>query len=68
MYLSKSIGGETNFPYAELKVEPSVGKAIIWHNVDEQGNVDTSTFHEATPVIEGEKWIATKWLRAGTFR
>ncbi len=70
MYLNTVSGsGETNFPYADLRIEPKEGKAIIWHNIDEQGNIDKSTFHEAVPVGDGvEKWIATKWLRAGTFR
>jgi hypothetical protein len=27
------------------------------------GIEDVRSLHEAEPVIEGEKWIATKWLR-----
>ena len=67
IYLNTSQGGETYFPHMNLRVEPKEGKAIVWYNIDPQGNIDTSTFHEATPVVEGEKWIATKWLRANTF-
>ncbi len=28
----------------------------------------TRTLHGGAPVIEGEKWIATKWLRERTFQ
>ncbi len=27
----------------------------------------TRTLHGGAPVIEGEKWVATKWLREGVF-
>jgi prolyl 4-hydroxylase len=27
------------------------------------GQIDPSTLHGGSPVIEGEKWIATKWIR-----
>ena len=27
----------------------------------------TKTLHGGAPVLAGEKWVATKWLRAGRF-
>ncbi len=27
----------------------------------------TLSLHGGAPVIEGEKWVATKWLRQGVF-
>ncbi len=27
----------------------------------------TQTLHGGSPVLEGEKWVATKWLRQGVF-
>ena len=27
----------------------------------------TRTLHGGAPVIEGEKWVATKWMRVGVF-
>jgi prolyl 4-hydroxylase len=27
----------------------------------------TRTLHGGAPVLEGEKWVATKWLREGAF-
>jgi prolyl 4-hydroxylase len=70
MYLNSlaSAGGETYFPYLNLKIEPMTGRAIVWYNVDENGEIDRSTFHEARPVEKGEKWIATKWLREHKFK
>jgi prolyl 4-hydroxylase len=70
MYLNSltSAGGETYFPYTNLKIEPVAGKSLIWYNVDDNGEVDPSTFHEAKPVKKGEKLIATKWLREHKFQ
>lgn len=69
LYLNTlSSGGETYFPYIDLNVEPKEGRAIIWHNVDENGNIDNSMFHEGKPVEKGEKWIATNWLREYEFK
>lgn len=58
-----SAGGETYFPQMDLKIRPKEGLAVIWHNIDENGNVDKTTYHEAIPIQAGEKWIATTWLR-----
>lgn len=58
-----SMGGETYFPQMDLKISPKEGMALIWYNVDENGNVDKTTYHEAMPVRAGEKWIVTTWLR-----
>jgi prolyl 4-hydroxylase len=68
IYLNSSKGGETFFPNVDMSVQPIAGRAICWSNVDRDGKIDTSTYHEATPVNEGEKWIATKWLRERAFR
>jgi prolyl 4-hydroxylase len=27
----------------------------------------TKTLHGGTPVLAGEKWVATKWMRQGVF-
>jgi prolyl 4-hydroxylase len=29
---------------------------------------DTLTLHGGTPVAEGEKWIATRWMRERPYR
>lgn len=59
-------GGETFFPKAKIKVKPIKGRAIIWRNVysETDHTPNPMTFHSAEPVVKGEKWIATKWVRA----
>ena len=69
-------GGETHFTRVPnedktdaLKIKPKAGRAIMWWNVDEQGNLDKDTLHEGCdPTVPGEpKLIFTKWIREGTF-
>lgn len=55
-------GGETNFPYlANLTISPKLGRALLWPNVlnDDPDTWDDRMFHQAMPVIKGEKYGAT---------
>jgi prolyl 4-hydroxylase len=56
-------GGGTLFPEIGLEVVPSAGSAVFFSypNLFFAKN----TLHAGLPVIEGEKWIATKWMRQG---
>ena len=56
-------GGYTHFPLADLSIKPEKGKAIFFYNVDHLGNIDEMSLHAGMPVLEGEKWIITRWLR-----
>jgi prolyl 4-hydroxylase len=56
-------GGETFFPSFDLKVQPKAGRAVLWRNVLADGSLNTKTIHSGLPPENGEKWIATKWLR-----
>ena len=68
MYLyTTEAGGETIFPRLDIKVKPVRGNALLFYNCDAHGVVDTRTLHGGAPVIGGEKWIATRWLRQGRF-
>ena len=60
-------GGETIFPKADLKVHPQKGKAVMFFNVDSNGKEDPMSFHGGAPVLKGEKWIMTRWMRPGVF-
>ncbi len=60
-------GGETIFPKADLKVTPEKGKAVLFFNVDPNGKEDPMSFHGGAPVLKGEKWIITRWMRQGVF-
>ncbi|MFV0680645.1 2OG-Fe(II) oxygenase [Ottowia sp.] len=66
MYLNDPIkGGGTTFPDVHLQVAPRRGNAVFFSY--ERADPSTRTLHGGAPVIEGEKWIATKWLREGEF-
>ena len=68
MYLNTPTrGGETIFPRANVSVTPVKGTAVLFYNCTPSGETDSLTLHGGAPVIEGEKWIATKWLREREF-
>ena len=67
MYLSEpEKGGGTTFPSVFFEVAPKRGNAVFFSY--ERPHPSTKTLHGGAPVIAGEKWIATKWLREGEFR
>jgi len=67
MYLSEpEKGGGTTFPNVFLEVAPKRGNAVFFSY--ERPHPSTKTLHGGAPVIAGEKWIATKWLREGEFK
>ena len=55
-------GGETQFVKLKQNVYPKKGTAVVWCNIKEDGTPDEMTMHQGSPVIEGEKWIITKWF------
>jgi prolyl 4-hydroxylase len=67
MYLnSPEKGGGTTFPDVGLEVGPVKGNAVFFSY--ERPHPSTKTLHGGAPVIAGEKWVATKWLREGEFK
>jgi prolyl 4-hydroxylase len=66
MYLrTPSKGGGTVFPAIGLEVMPQQGSGVFFSYA--KPDPSTQTLHGGMPVIEGEKWIATKWLRERKF-
>ncbi|KAJ8501158.1 hypothetical protein OPV22_011710 [Ensete ventricosum] len=79
MYLTDvDEGGETFFPQAGsgecscggikvkgLCLKPRKGDAILFWSMGLDGQSDPNSLHGACPVVKGEKWSATKWLRQG---
>lgn len=66
MYLNMPAkGGATTFPDAALEIAPIKGNAVFFSY--ERPHPSTRTLHGGAPVIEGEKWVATKWLRESRF-
>jgi prolyl 4-hydroxylase len=54
-------GGATNFPDVGLEVAAVKGNAVFFSY--DRAEASTGTLHGGMPVIAGEKWVATKWLR-----
>jgi prolyl 4-hydroxylase len=61
-------GGQTVFPRAGVSITPEKGKAVLFYNVDDQGEIDPESLHGGAPVLKGEKWLVTRWLRENAFR
>lgn len=67
MYLNTPAkGGGTTFPDVGLEVAPVKGNAVFFSY--DRPHASTKTLHGGAPVIEGEKWVATKWLRERRFQ
>jgi len=58
-------GGATIFPDVQFDVAPVKGNAVFFSY--DRAHPATRSLHGGAPVIEGEKWVATKWLREGRF-
>lgn len=66
MYLSTpQRGGATVFPDAGLDVVAVQGNAVFFSY--DRPHPATRTLHGGAPVLAGEKWVATKWLRERVF-
>ncbi|XP_028767695.1 probable prolyl 4-hydroxylase 9 isoform X2 [Neltuma alba] len=79
LYLSNvEAGGETMFPFEDgmnigrrydykecigLKVKPRQGDGLLFYSLLPNGTIDKTSLHGSCPVIEGQKWVATKWIR-----
>jgi len=66
MYLNAPAkGGGTVFPDVHLEVAPVKGNGVFFSY--DRPHPMTRTLHGGSPVVEGEKWVATKWMREGRF-
>jgi prolyl 4-hydroxylase len=66
MYLNNpERGGGTTFPDVGLEVAPMKGNAVFFSY--DRPHPMTKSLHGGAPVLAGEKWVATKWLREGRF-
>ncbi len=62
MYLNTpAAGGGTGFPDARMEVGAVQGNAVFFSY--DRPHPMTGSLHAGLPVREGEKWVATKWLR-----
>jgi prolyl 4-hydroxylase len=58
-------GGATVFPDVQLDVAPVKGNAVFFSY--DRPHPMTRSLHGGAPVLGGEKWVATKWVREGRF-
>ena len=56
-------GGTTFFPKLNLTVCPQKGMAVYFEYFYNDSILNELTLHAGTPVVKGEKWIATQWMR-----
>lgn len=56
-------GGSTRFPKLELDVKGRRGDILHFHNLGADGLGHRNSLHAGVPVIAGEKWLLSQWLR-----
>ncbi len=60
-----ALGGATVFPDIGLEVAPIQGHAVFF--AYDRATPASRTLHGGTPVVAGEKWIATRWMRESPY-
>ena len=68
IYLNNNFtGGDTRFHKLDLNIAPVTGAALFFqYDYDEATNLLTE--HSGEPIIEGEKYIVTAWIRESKYR
>lgn len=61
-------GGETYFPKLNLSISPKKGSAVYFEYFYNNEDLNELTLHGGAPVIKGEKWVATQWMRKQKIR
>ena len=56
-------GGETLFERVGRAFTPAAGLGLVWNNLQLDGAPNPATLHEAMPVLQGCKYVITKWFR-----
>lgn len=68
VYLNEDFeGGETEFLSTGLKVKGRKGDGLLFRNADASGHPDPASKHAGLPVSGGEKYLASRWIRARRF-
>jgi prolyl 4-hydroxylase len=64
VYLNEGYeGGETLFTRAGLKQAGKTGEGLLFRNADPSGVPDRHAEHAGLPVVAGEKYVASRWIR-----
>ncbi len=68
IYLNEGFeGGETDFPKLGLSLKGRKGDGLLFSNVMDNGEISHLAVHAGRPVISGEKYITTLWIRDKTY-
>jgi prolyl 4-hydroxylase len=57
-------GGSTAFPQLKLDIKGRRGDVLHFHNLGPDGLGHRDTLHAGMPVLEGEKWLLSQWIRS----
>lgn len=60
-------GGTTDFTDIGISIEPKQGVLLAWNNARPDGTSNPMTMHAGRPVLQGAKYIITKWYRTKPF-
>lgn len=50
-----------------VAVKPRRGDALLFFSLHPDATTDQNSLHAGCPVLEGEKWSATKWIHVASF-
>ena len=56
-------GGSTYFPALQLDVKGRSGDILHFHNLGPDGLGHRDSLHAGMPLMAGEKWLLSKWIR-----
>ncbi|MCH98385.1 prolyl 4-hydroxylase subunit alpha-1-like [Trifolium medium] len=65
--LSETIEDLSECAKKGIAVKPRRGDALLFFSLHPNAIPDTLSLHAGCPVIEGEKWSATKWIHVDSF-
>ncbi|KAL7192897.1 hypothetical protein ACSBR2_024665 [Camellia fascicularis] len=51
-----------------LSVKPKMGDALLFWSMKPDATLDPSSLHGGCPVIKGNKWSSTKWMRVNEYK
>ncbi|XVE82426.1 hypothetical protein DITRI_Ditri16bG0003900 [Diplodiscus trichospermus] len=51
-----------------LSVKPKMGDALLFWSMKPDATLDPSSLHGGCPVISGNKWSSTKWIRVNEYK
>ncbi|XP_027347974.1 probable prolyl 4-hydroxylase 10 [Abrus precatorius] len=51
-----------------LSIKPKMGDALLFWSMKPDATSDPSSLHGSCPVIKGNKWSCTKWMRVNEFK